>query len=67
MPSRAAVAAAVAAGALLAVGAQDPSGVIRPGVPWFDTDGHRVYAGGANMYLDNGRYYIVGEGNKVRA
>lgn len=35
------------------------------GVPWFDTDGHRIYAGGANMYQENGRFYIVGEGNKV--
>jgi len=34
-------------------------------VPWFDTDGNRIYAGGANMYLESGRYYLVGEGNKT--
>ena len=47
-------------------GAQDPeASVIRPGVPWYDTQGNRIYAGGANMYLEKGVYYLVGEGKKV--
>jgi hypothetical protein len=39
--------------------------VLRPGVPLFDTDGNRLYAGGANLFLDNGVYYLVGEGRKT--
>ena len=47
--------------------AQAPSelGVIRSGVPWFDTAGHRVYAGGLGMYQLGERFYIIGEGNKT--
>lgn len=41
--------------------------VIRPGAPWFDTDGNRMFAGGANMYTEDGVYYLVGEGEKVLA
>jgi hypothetical protein len=60
---RAAVLAAVCA-ALCA--AQSPeTGVIRPGQAWFDTDGNRMYAGGANLYEENGVFYLVGEGNKT--
>ena len=56
------------AASLLALGclAQGPeTAVIRPGVPWYDTSGNRIYAGGANMYLEDGVYYLVGEGKKV--
>jgi len=41
------------------------SAVIKPGQPWFDTSGNRIYAGGAGIYTENGLYYWVGEGNKV--
>jgi hypothetical protein len=60
--------AALAAAALLlpCVQAQGPeSAVIRSAVPWYDTSGNRIYAGGANMYEENGVYYLVGEGKKV--
>lgn len=39
--------------------------VIQSAIPWFDTDGNRMYAGGANMYYENGIYYLIGEGKKV--
>eukprot|EP01048_Picozoa_sp_COSAG05_P009644 COSAG05_NODE_803_length_7215_cov_20.387858_1_plen_879_part_10 len=39
--------------------------VIRSGVPWYDTEGKRMYFGGANLYEENGLYYLVGEGEKV--
>ena len=46
--------------------AQGPeNSVIRSGVPWFDTNGNRVYAGGANLYAENGVYWLVGEGKYV--
>ncbi len=46
--------------------AQSPEkSIIRPGQAWFDTDGNRIYAGGANIYTENGVYYLVGEGKKV--
>ena len=49
-----------------AVIAQGPeTSIIRSGVPWFDTNGDRVYAGGANMYFENGVYWLIGEGKKV--
>lgn len=38
---------------------------IRPGVALFDTDGNRLYAGGANIWFENGLYYLVGEGRKT--
>lgn len=45
---------------------QDPDkSIIRPGVAWTDTSGNRVYAGGANLLLDGGKYWLVGEGKKV--
>jgi hypothetical protein len=34
-------------------------------VPWYDSAGNRIFAGGANMYEENGVYYLVGEGKKV--
>ena len=50
----------------LTLAAQGPEdSVIRSGVPWFDTNGNRVYAGGANLYAENGVYWLVGEGKKV--
>lgn len=41
--------------------------IIRPGVPVFDTDGNRLYAGGANMWYEqaDGLYYLIGEGKKT--
>ena len=46
--------------------AADPAdAVIRSGVPWYDTDGNRMFAGGANMYVEDGVYYLIGEGKKV--
>jgi len=60
--SRFLAAAAAAAAAL----AQDPStSIIRPGVAWLDTDGNRIYAGGANIYEEAGTFYLIGEGKKV--
>eukprot|EP00039_Didymoeca_costata_P023608 m.7675 g.7675 ORF g.7675 m.7675 type:complete len:346 (-) comp3752_c0_seq1:59-1096(-) len=38
---------------------------IKSGVPWFDSDGNRIFAGGMNMVFEGGLYYIVGEGKKV--
>ena len=35
--------------------------VIRPGVPMFDTAGNRMYAGGANIWFENGTFWLVGE------
>ena len=39
--------------------------VITPGVAWFDTDGNRIYAGGANLIEEGGKFYLVGESEKV--
>jgi len=39
--------------------------LIKPGQPWTDTKGNRVYAGGSNIYQENGTYYLIGEGEKV--
>ena len=39
--------------------------IIRSGVAWTDTSGNRIYAGGANLYEENGTYYMIGEGKKV--
>lgn len=52
-----------AAAAAAAAGPEDA--VIRSGVPWLDTDGNRIYAGGANLFLEAGVFYLVGEGKKV--
>ena len=41
------------------------SQVFQPGVPMYDTRGKRMYVGGANMYVENGVYYLIGEGEKV--
>jgi hypothetical protein len=51
--------------AALAARASPEDAVIRSGVPWFDTDGNRIYAGGANLFLEDGTFYLVGEGKKV--
>ena len=45
--------------------AQVENSKIHPGVPWMDTSGNRVYAGGGNLYFEDGLYYLVGEGNKL--
>jgi hypothetical protein len=41
--------------------------IIRPGVPVFDTDGNRLYAGGANIWFEqaDSLYYLIGEGKKT--
>lgn len=39
--------------------------VITPGVAWFDTDGNRINAGGANLIEEGGLFYLVGESEKV--
>lgn len=52
-------------GVAAAAGATPEDTLIRSGVPWFDTDGNRMYAGGANLYVENGTYYMVGEGRKA--
>ena len=52
--------------ALPSASAQSPEdSVIRSGVPWVDTSGNRIYAGGANMYEEGGVYYLIGEGEKL--
>lgn len=56
----------VAAAAVALTTAQKPEdAVIRSGVAWTDTDGNRMYAGGANLVLDGNTYYLIGEGKKV--
>jgi len=55
----------VALAAAAAAAAGPETAVIRSGVPWYDTDGNRVFAGGANMYVEGGVYYLIGEGKKV--
>ena len=61
--ARAAASAALLAALALALAPEDA--VIRSGVAWFDTAGERIYAGGANMVLEGGLFYLVGEGKKV--
>lgn len=39
--------------------------VFHPGQPMYDTRGKRIYAGGANLYVEGGVYYLIGEGEKV--
>lgn len=51
--------------ALAARAASPEDTIIRPGAALFDTDGNRLYAGGANIWLENGTYYLVGEGKKT--
>lgn len=55
----------VALAAATAAAAGPETAVIRSGVPWYDTDGSRMYAGGANMYVEAGTYWLIGEGKKV--
>jgi len=57
----------LAALAALASSASPEDAVFTPGVPLVDTRGKRIYAGGANMYTENGVFYLVGEGEKVFA
>ena len=37
--------------------------VIRPGIPWFDTDGNRIYAGGLGFVVVNNVYACVQHGD----
>lgn len=49
-----------------AAAAQNPEdAVFRSGAPWYTVDGQRIYAGGANLYLEDGTYWMIGEGNKT--
>lgn len=43
------------------------TGIILPGQEWLDTNGSRVYAGGANVVWEPSvsRFFMVGEGNKT--
>ncbi len=34
---------------------------IRPGQPWFDTEGKRIQAHGAQLFFENNTYYWIGE------
>ena len=34
---------------------------IRPGQPWYDTNGKRIQAHGAQLWYENGTYYWIGE------
>ncbi len=40
--------------------------MIRPGVPWFDTDGNRIHAHGGSVMEIDGTFYWYGE-NKERS
>jgi hypothetical protein len=51
--------------ASLVIGQTPETSIIKPGIPWYDTDGNRIYAGGSNIYTENGIYYLIGEGKKV--
>jgi hypothetical protein len=65
---RLALALPLLAAALLARAQAPPSGgAITSAVAWLDTDGNRVYAGGANVVWEAalGRFFLVGEGNKT--
>lgn len=57
------LAAAAVVSAVLAASPEDA--VFAPGQPIYDVKGDRVYAGGANLYLENGLYYMIGEGKKT--
>ena len=50
---------------VLAASLSPEDAVLRPGVALFDISGNRLYAGGANLWLENGTYYLVGEGKKT--
>ena len=50
---------------VLVFGQSPETSVIRSAVPWVDTSGARIYAGGANLYEEDGIFYLVGEGKKV--
>lgn len=43
------------------------TGIILPGQEWIDTNGNRVYAGGADIIYEESvsRFYMIGEGNKT--
>ena len=57
--------ALLAAAAVAARAAAPEDAVLRPGAALFDTDGNRLYAGGANIWAENGTFYLVGEGRKT--
>ncbi|MFF2327102.1 MULTISPECIES: family 43 glycosylhydrolase [unclassified Streptomyces] len=42
-------------------------GVIRPGEPWFDTDGHRIQAHGGSVLAQDGFFYWYGENKEHTA
>ena len=54
-----------AAAAAAATAAGPSSTPIRSGVPWFDTNGDRMYAGGGNLVEEDGAFFLVGEGEKT--
>ena len=53
------------ASAAAAAAASPEDAVFTPGKPVYDTRGKRIYAGGANIFAENGTFYVVGEGEKV--
>lgn len=57
---------ALAAIAVVAAAAANPEdAVFYPGRALYDSAGERVYAGGANVFLEDGVYWLIGEGKKV--
>lgn len=45
----------------LALTAGASGGLIRSGIPWYDTEGRTVNAHGAGIIFDGGRYWLFGE------
>lgn len=45
--------------------ASPENAIFRPGRPLHDFRGDRIYAGGANVFFEDGIYWLVGEGQKV--
>lgn len=46
--------------------AQGTEKLIYNGVPWFDDRGEIVNAHGACIVEENGRYYLFGDGNRMK-
>ena len=65
LPLPATLAVALSAAVLALAQAPPEGGAITPGVAWTDTSGNRVYAGGADVVYEAGRFWMVGEGNKT--
>ena len=65
LPRAALLLLAAAASTAFAGAASPEDAVFTPGVPMYDTRGKRIYAGGANMFLEAGIFYLIGEGEKV--